>query len=40
MMADSVEAAVRSIQEPTLDKIEAMVNNIIKDKWRGLFRKR
>ena len=31
-MADSVEAAVRSIQEPTLDKIEAMVNNIIKDK--------
>ena len=30
MMADSVEAAVRSIQEPTLDKIEAMVNNIIK----------
>ena len=32
MMADSVEAAVRSIQEPTLDKIEAMVNNIIKDK--------
>lgn len=32
MMADSVEAAVRSIQEPTLDKIEEMVNNIIKDK--------
>ena len=32
MMADSVEAAVRSIQEPTLYKIEAMVNNIIKDK--------
>lgn len=32
MMADSVEAAVRSIQEPTLDKIETMVNNIIKDK--------
>lgn len=32
MMADSVEAAVRSIQEPTLDKIDAMVNNIIKDK--------
>ena len=32
MMADSVEAAVKSIQEPTLDKIEAMVNNIIKDK--------
>lgn len=32
MMADSVEAAVRSIQEPTLEKIEEMVNNIIKDK--------
>lgn len=32
MMADSVEAAVRSIQEPTLDKIEEMVNNIVKDK--------
>lgn len=32
MMADSVEAAVRSIQEPTLSKIEEMVNNIVKDK--------
>ncbi len=32
MMADSVEAAVRSIQEPTFDKIENMVNNIVKDK--------
>lgn len=32
MMADSVEAAVRSIQEPTLEKIENMVNNIVKDK--------
>ena len=32
MMADSVEAAVRSIQDPTLDKIENMVNNIINDK--------
>lgn len=32
MMADSVEAAVRSIQEPTLAKIEEMVNNIVKDK--------
>ena len=32
MMADSVEAAVRSIQDPTYDKIENMVNNIVKDK--------
>ena len=32
MMADSVEAAVRSIQDPTFDKIENMVNNIVKDK--------
>lgn len=32
MLADSVEAAVRSIQEPTKGKIEEMVNNIIKDK--------
>lgn len=32
MLADSVEAAVRSINEPTKGKIEAMVNNIIKDK--------
>lgn len=30
MMADSVEAAVRSIVEPTNGKIEEMVNNIIK----------
>ena len=32
MLADSVEAAVRSIPEPTKDKIENMVNNIIDDK--------
>ena len=32
MLADSVEAAVSSIKEPTKDKIEEMVNNIIKDK--------
>ena len=32
MLADSVEAAVRSIPEPTKDKIEGMVNNIINDK--------
>lgn len=32
MLADSVEAAVRSISEPTKGKIEEMVNNIIKDK--------
>ena len=32
MIADSVEAAVRSINEPTMAKIEEMVNNIIKDK--------
>lgn len=32
MLADSVEAAVRSIQEPTKGKIEEMVNNIIKDR--------
>lgn len=30
MLADSVEAAVRSISEPTNGKIEEMVNNIIK----------
>jgi len=30
MLADSVEAAVRSINEPTKGKIEEMVNNIIK----------
>ncbi|URZ01146.1 HD family phosphohydrolase [Clostridium felsineum] len=29
MLADSVEAAVRSIQEPTRGKIEEMINNII-----------
>ncbi|GAA0068908.1 HD family phosphohydrolase [Clostridium sardiniense] len=32
MLSDSVEAAVRSISEPTKGKIEEMVNNIIKDK--------
>lgn len=32
MLADSVEAAVRSINDPTEDKIAEMVNNIIKDK--------
>lgn len=32
MLADSVEAAVRSINEPTKGKIEEMVNNIINDK--------
>lgn len=32
MLADSVEASVRSIPEPTKDKIEQMVNNIINDK--------
>lgn len=32
MIADSVEAAVRSISDPTKGKIEEMVNNIIKDK--------
>lgn len=32
MLADSVEAAVRSINEPTMAKIEEMVNNIVKDK--------
>ncbi|EDS76535.1 HD family phosphohydrolase [Clostridium massiliodielmoense] len=30
MLADSVEAAVRSIKQPTKGKIEEMVNNIIK----------
>jgi len=30
MLADSVEAAVRSIQAPTKEKIENMVDNIIK----------
>ena len=32
MLADSVEAAVRSINEPTEEKIEIMVNNIVADK--------
>lgn len=32
MLADGVEAAVRSIQEPTRGKIEEMVNNIIKSR--------
>ncbi len=32
MLADGVEAAVRSINDPTEDKIEEMVNNIIKDR--------
>ena len=32
MLADSVEAAVRSINNPTKEKIENMVDNIVKDK--------
>ncbi|MFA9399353.1 MAG: HD family phosphohydrolase [Clostridiaceae bacterium] len=32
MLADSIEAAVRSINAPTKGKIEEMVNNIIKDR--------
>lgn len=32
MLADCVEAAVRSINEPTPEKIENMVNNIVKDR--------
>ncbi|MGN0145395.1 MAG: HD family phosphohydrolase [Clostridium sp.] len=32
MLADSVEAAVRSIKEPTEEKIKDMINNIINDK--------
>ena len=32
MLADSTEAAVRSINGPTEEKIEKMVNNIIDDK--------
>ncbi|MGL5086390.1 MAG: HD family phosphohydrolase [Clostridium sp.] len=35
MLADGVEAAVRSIKEPTKSKIEEMVNNIIKDKLQS-----
>ena len=31
-IADSVEAAVRSMQDPTKEKIEKLVHNIIKDK--------
>lgn len=33
MLADSVEAAVRSISEPDKYKIEEMVNNIFKSKF-------
>ncbi len=32
MLADSVEAAVRSINEPNQDKIQKMVNNIVKSR--------
>ena len=32
MLADSVEAAVRSIKEPSEDKIKEMINSIINDK--------
>lgn len=32
MLADSVEAAVRSINDPTRGKIEEMVNNLIKER--------
>ena len=32
MLADSVEAAVRSINDPTKGKIEEMVNNLIKER--------
>ena len=32
MLADSVEAAVRSINNPTKEKIENMVDNIVRDK--------
>ena len=32
MLADCVEAAVRSINEPTNGKIEEMVNSIIKER--------
>ncbi|WP_244833281.1 HDIG domain-containing metalloprotein [Clostridium sp. BJN0001] len=32
MLSDGVEAAVRSIKKPTLDKISEMIDNIIKDK--------
>lgn len=32
MLADSVEAAVRSIKEPTQGKVDEMINNIIKER--------
>lgn len=32
MLADSVEAAVRSIKEPTREKVEEMVNKVVKGK--------
>ncbi|MBE6071813.1 MAG: HDIG domain-containing protein [Clostridium butyricum] len=32
MLADSTEAAVRSIKEPTKEKVSEMINNIINDK--------
>lgn len=32
MLADSIEASVRSINEPTSEKIESMVNKIIKER--------
>ncbi len=32
MLADSVEAAVRSIKEPTKESIEDMVNKVVKGK--------
>lgn len=32
MLADGVEAAVRSIKDPTKGKIEEMINNIVKDR--------
>lgn len=34
MLADSTEAAVRSISEPTTEKIEEMINNIVDDKLK------
>lgn len=35
MMADSVEAAVRSIKEPNEEKISQMINNIVDDKLKS-----
>lgn len=32
MLADSTEAAVRSIKEPNKEKVDEMINNIINDK--------